>query len=189
MEITARPRRRGWLRAVRVALVTVCLASVVMLVPAALGYGTHAVGDDAMDATYPRGSLVLDEQLAGGGLAVGDVVTLVPPGGGDLVVRRVAAIDDEGVHTAGDTTGADPWVVPETATERVALGLPALGWPLLAVDAVSLPPWAPAGVAIGLVVLLVGIRRSGRGEADDAAPVVAARLGSVAAGQPTGPVG
>lgn len=173
MEITARPRRRGWVRALKAVLATACVASVVMLVPPALGYGIHVVGDRAMDATHPRGSLVLDEQVAGGQLAVGDVVTLTPPGADDLVVRRVVAIDDEGVRTAGDSSGVDPWVVPEPALERVALAVPALGWPLVAIDSMSLPPWAPAAAAIGLALLLFGLRRAGRSDARVASPVVA----------------
>lgn len=188
MEITARPRRRGWVRALKAVLATACVASVVMLVPPALGYGTHVVGDRAMAETHPRGSLVLDEQVAAGQLAVGDVVTLTPPGGADLVVRRVVAIDDEGVHTAGDTSGADPWVVSEAAIERVALTVPALGWPLVAIDSMSLPPWVPAGVAIGLAALLFGLRRAGRKESDGGSPVVAASVDGMAAPQPTPPV-
>ena len=188
MEITARPRRRGWVRALKAVLATACVASVVMLVPPALGYGTHVVGDRAMAQTHPRGSLVLDEQVAAGQLAVGDVVTLTPPGGGDLVVRRVVAIDDEGVHTAGDVSGADPWVVPEADTERVALAVPALGWPLVAIDSMSLPPWAPAGAAIGLAALLFGLRRAGRPEPDGVPPGVATGVEGVAAPQPTPPL-
>jgi hypothetical protein len=187
VEITARPLRRRWVRSLRVVLATACVASVVMLVPPALGYGTHVVGDQAMAETIPRGSLVLDEQVGAGQLAVGDVVTLTPPGSDDLVVRRVGAIDDEGVHTAGDSSGADPWVVPEAATERVALAVPVLGWPLLAVDSMSLPPWAPAGLAVGLTVLLFVLRRAGRGEDVKAPPVVAPSVKGVVAAQPTRP--
>lgn len=162
MEITARPRRRGWVRALRVAVASACVACAVMLVPPALGYGTHVVGDDAMAGDFPKGALVFDEQLPLGQLAAGDVVTLTSPDG-DLVVRRVLSVDDRGVRTGGDAAGADPWVVPGPATDRVAFAVPVLGWPLLAVDAMSVPPWAPAGVAVGLAVLLVGLRRAGRG--------------------------
>ncbi|GAA1476411.1 hypothetical protein GCM10009623_08570 [Nocardioides aestuarii] len=177
------------MRALKAVLAAVCLASVALLVPAALGYGIHVVGDGAMDGTLSRGSLVLDEQVPRGELAVGDVVTLTPPGAADLVVRRVVAIDDEGVRTTGDATGGDPWVVPETGTERVALTVPALGWPLLALHSMSLPPWAPAGVAIGLAVLLVGLRRAGRGDDDGVPAVAAAAVQGVPARQPTPPVG
>jgi signal peptidase len=165
MEITARPRRRGRVRALRVALVTACAASAAMLVPAALGYSTHVVGDDAMAGGFPRGSLVLDEPLPLGRLAAGDVVTLTSPDG-ELVVRRVVSVDDRGVRTGGDATGADPWVVPEATTDRVVLAVPALGWPVLAVDSVSVPPWAPAGATVALAALLVGLRRSGRGHGE-----------------------
>lgn len=188
MEITARPRRRGWVRALKVALATACVASVAMLVPAALGYSTHVVGDGAMDGGFPRGSLVFDEHLSAGQLSVGDVVTVTPPGG-ELVVRRVLSIGDDGIHTAGDATGEDPWVVPEAAAARVAFTVPALGWPLLAVDSMSVPPWAPAGVALGLAALLVGLRRTGRGAAERLPAVVAPRVEGVPAARPVPPAG
>lgn len=174
MEITARPRRRGWVRALRVAVATACVACALMLVPPALGYGTHVVGDDAMAGAFPKGALVFDERLPLGQLAAGDVVTLTSPDG-DLVVRRVLAVDDRGIRTGGDAAGADPWVLTETTADRVALAVPVLGWPLLAVDSMSVPPWAPAGVAVGLAVLLVGLRRAGRGR-DDRPPTVRATL-------------
>lgn len=181
------------MRALKAVLATTCVASVALLVPPALGYGIHVVADQAMAETHPRGSLVLDEQVARGQLAVGDVVTLTPPGGGDLVVRRVVAIDAAGVRTAGDASGADPWVVPEAATERVALAVPVLGWPLVAIDSMSLPPWAPAGVAVGIAALLFGLRRTGRGETGSVPPVVAPGVrggaDAVAAVQPTPPAG
>jgi signal peptidase len=188
MEITARPRRRGWLRVVKVALVVACVVSAVMLVPAALGYSTHVVGDDAMAGSFSRGALVLDEPVPLGQLSAGDVVTLTSPDG-ELVVRRVLAVDDAGVRTGGDATGADPWVVPEATTDRVALTVPVLGWPLLAVDSVSVPPWAPAGVAVGLAALLLALRRTGRGH-DESRPAALSTLSEpVRVVHPTPPAG
>lgn len=188
MEITARPRRRGWVRALKAVLTTACVVSVVLLVPAALGYSTHVVADGAMAGGFPRGSLVFDEQLSSGQLGVGDVVTLTSPGG-ELVVRRVLSVAEEGLHTGGDTTGQDPWVVPEAAASRVAFTVPVLGWPLVAVDSLSVPPWAPAGAAIGLAAVLVGLRRSGR-RGDGGAPVIVpVRVEGVPAVRPTPPAG
>lgn len=162
MEITARPRRRGWVRALKAALGVAIAASVALLVPPALGYSTHVVGDDAMGGGFSRGALVLDERLTRGQLSVGDVVTLTPPGGGDRVVRRVLSIDEDGVRTGGDATGADPWVVPESATARVDHVVPGVGWPLQAVHSLTVPAWAPAGLALGLAAALLGLRRASR---------------------------
>ena len=53
--------------------------------------------------------------------------------------------------------------------ERVVFSLPFLGYPLLAVDTMSVPPWAPAVLVLGLATLLVLLRRTAR--ADDADPV------------------
>lgn len=185
MEITARPRRRGWVRALKVVFLVVCAGCVALLVPASLGYSTHVVGDDAMSGDFPRGALVFDEQVAAGQLAVGDVVTVTAPGG-ELVVRRVLSVGDRGIRTRGDATGRDPWVVPETAAERVAFSVPALGWPLLAFDSMSVPPWAPAGVAVGLAAVLFGIRRAGRAGGRDVVPVPVEGLPAARPGPPVG---
>ncbi len=173
MEITARPRRRGFWRALRGVLVVVALLCVALLVPAAIGLQTHVVGDEAMAGTHSRGSLVFGERVTLGQLVVGDVVTFPSPeGGGELLTRRVVSISDEGLHTRGDATGAaDPWLVDPMDAERVVFSLPFLGYPLLAVDAMSVPPWAPAVLVLGLAALLVLLRRTAR--AVDAAPVEA----------------
>jgi signal peptidase I len=168
MEITARPRRRGWWRALRVLVTVAAVASVLLLVPAALGFSTHVVGDDAMAGTYSRGALVFDEQVQMGELEAGDVVTFTPPGATDPVTRRVTGVSDGMVRTRGDASDTpDPWRVPEVSTDRVAFSVPWLGWPLLAVDSLSVAPWAPAGVALGTAGLLVLLRRTSRGTVED----------------------
>lgn len=163
MEITTRPRRRGLGRVVRGAVVAVSLVCVALLVPPALGLQTHVVGDDALAGTHARGSLVLDEPVPMGRLAVGDVVTFREPGGEGLVTRRVAAIAEDGVRTRGDAAGSlDPWLVRPGALERVVFSVPLAGYPLLAVDAMSVPPWAPAALVVALAVVLVLLRRTSR---------------------------
>lgn len=167
MEITAKPRRRGRRRAVRVLLATVAAASVVLLLPPALGFSTHVVGDDAMAGTHARGSVVFDEDVPMGQLEVGDVVAFTVPGGEDFVTRRVVAIVDDGVQTRGDASGApDPWLVPPAELDRVAFALPLVGWPLVAVDSLSVPPWTPAALLLGLAGLLVVLRRATHRAAD-----------------------
>lgn len=168
MEITARPRRRGWWRALRVLLMTAAVVSAALLVPPALGYTTHVVVDDAMAGAYPRGALVFDDQVPMGELEVGDVVTFTPPGTTERVTRRVTGVAEGLVETRGDAVDTpDPWRVPEASTARVALAVPWLGRPLLAIDAVSVPPWVPAGVALGVAGLLVLLRRTSRGGAEE----------------------
>lgn len=167
MEITAKPRRRGRRRAVRLLLAAVAVASVVLLLPPALGLSAHVVADDAMAGTHTRGSVVLDEPVPLGQLAVGDVITFSEPGGEGFVTRRVAAISEEGVQTRGDAGGApDPWLVAPDSLERVRFELPLLGWPVIAVDALSVPPWTPAALLLGLALLLVLLRRTTHRTAD-----------------------
>lgn len=163
MEITTRPRRRGLWRAVRALVVVAALVCVALLVPPALGLQTHVVGDDALASTHGRGDLVFDEPVPMGRLAVGDVVTLTEPGTDTLVTRRVFAIDDDGMQTRGDAAGSvDPWRVPPATVERVVFSLPLLGYPLLAIDAMSVPPWAPGALVVVLAIVLLLLRRTSR---------------------------
>jgi signal peptidase len=163
VEITAKPRRRGRRRAVRLLLAAVAVASVVLLLPPALGLSAHVVADEAMAGTHTRGSVVLDEPVPMGQLAVGDVVTFTEPGGEGFVTRRVVAISEDGVQTRGDAGGApDPWRVSPDAVERVRFEVPLLGWPVIVVDALSVPPWTPAALLLGLALLLVLLRRTTR---------------------------
>ena len=165
MEITTKPSRRGWLRVARVVIVVGALCGVALLIPPALGLQTHVVDDRALTGTHPRGSLVFEEQIAPWQLAVGDVVTFVPPDAdADAVTRRVAAINDTHFSTRGDAAEVDPWLVPLSDGElgRVAFSLPWIGYPIVLLGAVTIPPWAPAALVIGLGALMLVLRRSSR---------------------------
>ena len=180
MEITTKPRRRGWLRVVRVVIVVGAMWGVALLIPPALGLQTHVVDDRAMTGTYPRGSLVFEEQIAPSQLAVGDAVTFVPPdAGADAVTRRVAAIDATHFSTRGDAAAVDPWLVPlsDADLQRVAFSLPWVGYPIVVLGAVTVPPWAPAALVIGLGAVLLVLRRGARAavEAEPAVPEVPVR--------------
>ena len=183
MEITTKPSRRGWLRVARVVFVVGAMWVVALLIPPALGLQTHVVDDHAMTGTHSRGSLVFDEQIVPAQLAVGDVITFVPPDadvGDGPVTRRVAAIGDTHFSTRGDATDQpDPWRVPlsNSDLERVAFSLPWVGYPIVLLGAVTVPPWAPAALAIGLVAVLLVLRRGSRAtaESEPAALEVAVR--------------
>jgi len=190
MEITAKPRRRGWPPALRAALVAGAMWGVVLLIPLALGLQTNVIDDHAIAATHARGSLVFDEQISPMQLEVGDVATFVPPGADSAdgrVTLRVVAIEDRSFQTRRDSAAAvDPWVVPLPGAEleRAAFSLPWLGYPMIALDAVTLSPWAPAAVAFGLAGVLLVLRRSSHRKAgNDAGPEgsVRARSGATAA--------
>lgn len=183
MEITTTPSHRGWLRVVRVGIVVGAMWGVALLIPPALGLQTHVVHDRAMTGTHARGSLVFAEHIAPARLAVGDVVTFVPPGaaaGDDPVTRRVAAIGDSHFSSRGDAADQlDSWRVPlsDGDFQRVEFSLPWVGYPIVLLGAVTVPPWAPAALAVGLVAVLLMLRRASRAavEAEPGAPEVAAR--------------
>lgn len=161
MEITTKPSRRGWLRVTRVVIVVVAMWGVALLIPPALGLQTHVVDDHAMAGDHGRGSLVFDEHIAPGQLGVGDVVTFVPPDaptGAGPVTRRIAAIDDSHFSTRGDAADeVDPWLVPlaDGDVQRVAFSVPWVGYPIVLIGAITVPPWAPVALAIGVAVVLV----------------------------------
>jgi hypothetical protein len=192
MEITAKPRHRGWLRVLRAVVVIGAMWGVALLIPPALGLQTHVVDDNAMADTHARGSLVFDERIAPMQLAVGDVVTFVPPDaepGAGQVTRRVVAIGDTHFSTRGDVgADVDPWLVPlsDDGLERVAFSLPWLGYPVVAISAVTIPPWVPATLVIGLVAVLLVLRRGSRPAdgAESAVPAGAVRGASAAAVTP-----
>lgn len=168
MEITAKPRRRGRLRAMRAVLVTGALLVVALLIPPALGMETHVVGDHAMSGTHSRGSLVFDEQVSRTRLDVDDVITFVPPGADSAegaVTRRIVAIDDTVIRTRGDAAAAaDPWRLRQTDgdLERVVFSVPWAGYPVIALGALSIPPWTPAALLLALALGLVLLRRAAR---------------------------
>lgn len=179
------PSHRLRRRAARVVLALAAAASVLLLLPPALGYSTHVVGDDAMAGTHARGSVVFDEHVPLGQLEVGDVVTFTAPGSQDYVTRRVVAILDDGVQTRGDASSApDPWLVPPTELDRVAFGLPLVGWPLVAADSLSVPPWTPAALLLGFAGLLVLLRRTSHRGADPEAQRAVPDGVAVAQGSP-----
>lgn len=190
MEITAKPRRRRWPRALRAVLVAGALWGVVLLIPLALGLQTNVIDDEATAATHARGSLVFDERISATQLEVGDVATFVPPGldpADGSVTRRVVVIDDGAFLTRRDSAAAvDPWVVPLSGVEveRAAFSVPWLGYPMIALEAVRLPPWGPAALVIGLVAVLLMLRRGAHRSAEKDAGSngsVRARSGATAA--------
>lgn len=138
MEIAPVPHRatrREWRR---LSLGLLILLPVVLLValPPVLGLDRYVVTDAGMDGALGRGSVVLAREVPPTDLAVGDVLTMRPPGGGadERVVRRVVAIEDGVATTRGDTAaGAQEWAVPldGSAYSRVWLGVPWIGYPFV----------------------------------------------------------
>jgi hypothetical protein len=138
VEIAPVPHRttRGEWR--RLALGMLVLAPVVLLVllPTVLGLDRYVVTDRSMDGSLGRGSVVMARQVGPTDLAVGDVISFRPPGGGsdERVTRRIVAIEGDVATTEGDRTGSsDPMALPLTGDTyaRVWLGVPWIGYPFV----------------------------------------------------------
>jgi signal peptidase I len=134
----ARARRLASRFAVAVAL---AVASVV-LVPSILGYELYVITGGSMSGTVEPGTLVISRAVPTTDLAVGDVITYVPPPDTGLsrhITHRIVEIhpdaDDTLVfRTKGDANDAvDPWEFHLDAPEqaRMRTSVPMIGYPVL----------------------------------------------------------
>lgn len=127
-----------------VGLVSLALVGFAALVaiPTLLGFQTYVITTGSMAGTADPGSLVLAETVAVEDLAVGDVITYVPPadtGIGHPVTHRLTSIErqEDGTRlmvTKGDANAADdPWdfVLDGAVQPRMAAAVPYAGFPLL----------------------------------------------------------
>lgn len=139
---TARPRTRG--ARVRSAAGTLLMAGVLLLsvaylVPSLLGYQRYIITGGSMTGTYDKGSIVFEKVVPSTDLAVGDVITYVPPassGVTNLVTHRIvkARPGHAGatvLRTRGDANPSrDPWTFTlDRATQPVVqFHVPYAGW-------------------------------------------------------------
>ncbi len=116
------------------------LAPVVLLVvlPTVLGLDRYVATDRSMDGSLGRGSVLMARQVGPTDLAVGDVISFRPPGGGsdERVTRRIVSIEDGVVTTEADiargTGSADRITLPASDSyARVWLGVPWIGYPFV----------------------------------------------------------
>jgi signal peptidase I len=102
------------------------------VLPPAFGLSHHTVTDDAMGGTMERGSLVFAKSLPVADLEIGDVVIYPhPKESGELITRRIAAIEAGVIWTRSDSTGAlDPWTLTlDQATQaRAVAAIPYAGY-------------------------------------------------------------
>lgn len=154
-----RRRAAGRTRSTRAAVLVAAGLLVVLAfgAAAAAGVRTFDVRTPSMGRTAPVGSLVVTVPPAHERLAVGDVVTFVPPtSGSDPVARlpythRITAITDGAITTKGDANGAaDAWTIRrDDVVGRVVGVVPGAGWLLRVLL------WLVGGV--GAVWLLGGV--------------------------------
>lgn len=129
-----------------------------------------------MSGTFERGSLAFAESVPVEELAVGDVITYLPPpdsGISELVTHRIIEIEatDDGsvFRTQGDANeSVDPWLfqLDDPTQARVEATVPGLGWVFIALadrEMRMLIIGAPAAVIglLSLVDLIRAMRRPG----------------------------
>jgi signal peptidase I len=162
-------RLTGWL--------VLLAGGLLLVVPTLLGLDRYVIVGGSMGPTIERGSLVFDEDVPVSELAVGDVITYVPPASTGItrfVTHRIVEVDvdDAGMRsfrTKGDANAAaDPWTfeLPAERQNRVRFTVPFAGHVLLVLSDPSkrvLLIGIPAGlVAVRALLDLVGVRRPTR---------------------------
>jgi signal peptidase I len=123
----------------------------------------QTVLSNSMQPTFSAGDLVVTQPVATGAVAVGDVITFIPPNGTRPVIHRIRTLVDGVITTRGDANSVDDaWRVSLTGatTDRLVAVVPYLGW----LSQLERPVLILAGAFFGLAVLFelgkeVGARR------------------------------
>jgi signal peptidase I len=149
---------------VNLVLVSVTLVATAYLVPSLLGYDRYVITGGSMSGTIEKGSVVLTEQVPVADLAVGDVITYLPPadsGVSNLVTHRITAARDQAdggrvFRTQGDANpDPDPWrfTLDQGTQARVAHDVPQIGYAVIALSDRE-TRMLLVGVPAGIVTLL-----------------------------------
>ncbi|WP_210438784.1 signal peptidase I [Nocardioides xinjiangensis] len=166
---------------VNLVLVAVTLVSAAYLLPSLMGYERYVITGGSMSGTFEKGSIAIEKPVDVADLAVGDVITYLPPadsGVGTLVTHRIvkAGRSDTGARvfrTQGDANpDPDPWkfTLDEGTQPVVQLTVPYVGYALIALadrETRMLVIGVPAGLIalLSLVELVGALRRPGDREA------------------------
>jgi signal peptidase len=148
-----------------------CLLLIATFVPGLFGYQRFVVVGGSMEPTIHRGSLIFDEVVPVARLAVGDVVTYVPPGQGAPVTHRIISRGLERgqwvFRTQGDANPQPdlrPFTLNRPQQARVAFAVPYVGFlfMLLASPHARLFLLVLPAVALALLMLARLWRDAGR---------------------------
>lgn len=134
-------RHTGRLTYALIMIAAVAVATLFLL-PKALGYDLYVITTGSMEGTVDPGGLVIADRVPVSQLAVGDVITYVPPASSrvdHLVTHRIAEIDEDEAgsvvyRTKGDANrSVDPWTFSLDAPvqARMQWTVPSVGWPVL----------------------------------------------------------
>jgi len=125
--------------------ITTALVALFVTAAVALALSVHLLGlslfvitGKSMTGEIPKGALAIDRAVPVSELAVGDVITFVPPGGSGNVTHRIIAIEPNAqgepvFTTKGDyNESADPWhfTLDSPAQARYVFHIPYLGYGL-----------------------------------------------------------
>ena len=162
-------RAVSWL-VTAIMLLAVVLA-LFMVVPALLGYQRYVIVSGSMEPTIPVGSVVYDEVVPVDDLAVGDIITFVPPpeyGITDPVTHRIVEITVAGekssspgtrlFRTKGDNNeDVDAWqmVLDGPDQARVVRHVPYVGYAYLALQVRWVQVLVVSIPAAGLIAYIV----------------------------------
>lgn len=169
---------------INLAAIAVVVLTGIFLLPGLAGYERYVITGASMSGTFERGSLAFADTVPVQELAVGDVITYMPPpdsGLTELVTHRIVDIQEaqEGAGagpvftTRGDANSTDdPWLfqLEDPTQARVEATVPGIGWVFLALadrEARMLIIGIPAGI-VGVLSLVEVVRalRSPRPEAE-----------------------
>ncbi|MFW5470463.1 signal peptidase I [Knoellia sp. CPCC 206435] len=125
------------------ALLVVTLGGAAYIVPGLLGYERYVITGGSMSGAIERGSVAFEKRIPVQDLAVGDVITYLPPpdsGVSDLVTHRITKVEPgQAGSTVFSTQGdanpdPDPWTfaLTEGTQPVVAHTVPLVGYVFVA---------------------------------------------------------
>lgn len=175
------------------SLAAVILACAAYLLPHLMGYERYVITGGSMYGSFEKGSVVFEKPVPVEDLALGDVITYLPPadsGVGNLVTHRIVEIetDDAGqlvMRTKGDANGdVDPWTFSLVDEKQpvVEYTVPQVGYALIALadrEIRMLIVGVPAGIIalLALVELVKNLTRMWTGRSPQQ-PSVPAHAGA-----------
>ena len=126
-----------------VVVVLATLAGMAYLAPSLFGYERYVITGGSMSGTFEKGSIAFEKRVPVEDVAIGDVITYLPPadsGVGHLVTHRIIAdtvlpTGQRQLQTQGDANpDPDPWKFELTDTTQpvVSTTVPYLGWAFVA---------------------------------------------------------
>jgi signal peptidase I len=125
------------------AVALVLLISLAFILPSLLGFERYVITGGSMSGTFEKGSVAFEKPVPVADLAVGDVITYLPPadsGLTTLVTHRIVSkkLTESGAYafrTKGDANAAaDPWKfeLGSPTQPRVEYTVPAIGYLFIA---------------------------------------------------------